>query len=327
MAVGTQSDFQIYEDEFYTGQYEVNQQMVDVFNEQSRGAITLMPRIHEGNKTTQAFFQKISNLVNRRDPTVTTDVASNPLTSDDNNWPKVFGRIGPIENTLQSLKAIASDQQEFSFMLGQMAQREKLADMLNTALLVAVTAIETGTDGTNYIVDTTDTIVYNDLVDLNGLFGDRADRILTYIGYSDHIDDLTKESLTVEDNVAGRTLAGQAPPALGRTLLRSDSSALKDPTGGGTSPDVPSYKLLGLTEGAIIVEESEEDEIVAERKTGGENITVLMQGEYTFTVKLKGYDYIGSTPVTADSQLSTAANWNQTATDFKDTAGAFFESI
>lgn len=327
MPVGTQSDFVIYEDEFYTGQYETNQQMVDVFNEQSRGAITLAPRIHEGNKTSQAFIQKITNLVNRRDPTSTADVASKALGSDDNNWPKVFGRIGPVEDTLQSLKAIASDEREFSFILGQMAQREKLADMLNTALLVAITAIETGTDGTNYIIDISDTIVYNDLVDLNGLFGDRSQRILTYIGYSDQIDDLTKESLTVEDNVAGQTLAGQAPPALGRTLLRSDSSALKDPTGGGTSPSVPSYKLLALTEGAIVVEESEEDEIVAEKKTGGENITVLIQGEYTFTVKLKGYDYTGTTPVTTDSALSTAGNWNMTAADFKDTAGAFFESI
>lgn len=327
MAVGTQSDFRIYEDEFYTGQFEVNQQVADIFNERSRGAIIMQPRIHEGNKTSQAFFQKISNLAGRRNPTSTGNATSKKLTSDDNNWPKVFGTIGPIENTLNSLKAIASDEREFSRILGQMAQQDKLADMLNTGILVAVTAISTGTEGTNFITNTAEKIDYNKLVDLNALFGDRSGRIVTYVGHSKQIHDLTKESFTIEiENVAGATILGNATPSLGRALIMTDSANLKEAEGASTSPDVASFKLLGLTPGAIRLIESEEDELASEIVTGLDNLTIRIQGEYTFTVEIKGYDFTGTTPVTADSALSTVGNWNQTATDFKDTAGVYFES-
>ena len=54
LAVGTQSDFIIYEDEFFAGAYEVIEQNVQVFNGPSRGTMILVPERRRGRDEREA---------------------------------------------------------------------------------------------------------------------------------------------------------------------------------------------------------------------------------------------------------------------------------
>lgn len=55
---------------------------------------------------------------------------------------------------------------------------------------------------------------------------------------------------------------------------------------------------------------------------GQENIKALMQGEYDFTIGLRGYQWSkDSIKSPTNEQIAAVANWKQIATDIKDTAG------
>jgi phosphate starvation-inducible protein PhoH len=54
---------------------------------------------------------------------------------------------------------------------------------------------------------------------------------------------------------------------------------------------------------------------------GKENLKVIMQGEYDFTMGIKGYQFKDGVKSPTDVQIATAANWTRIASSVKDTAG------
>ena len=102
---------------------------------------------------------------------------------------------------------------------------------------------------------------------------------------------------------------------LGRRFIVSDVPALFDATGGAALQSV-----LGLTVGALALKTSPLI-MKAQDVLGKENLKVLMQGEYDFTMGIKGYQFKDGVKSPTDAQLTTAANWTRIATSVKDTAG------
>ena len=55
---------------------------------------------------------------------------------------------------------------------------------------------------------------------------------------------------------------------------------------------------------------------------GKENLKALMQGEFDYTIGVKGYQWTSNTIKSpTDEQLTTAGNWKKVVTSDKDTAG------
>jgi hypothetical protein len=82
------------------------------------------------------------------------------------------------------------------------------------------------------------------------------------------------------------------------------------------------YVTLGLTPGAVNVEESEEKYITSQEVTGGENLTSASRASTRTTWGSRatsGTSRRASNPTAA--QLTTAANWVQYATSTKQIAG------
>ena len=102
---------------------------------------------------------------------------------------------------------------------------------------------------------------------------------------------------------------------LGRRFIVSDVPALFDATGGAALQSV-----LGLTTGALALKTSPLI-MKAQDVLGKENLKVIMQGEYDFTMGIKGYQFKDGVKSPTDAQLTTAANWIRIATSVKDTAG------
>lgn len=120
--------------------------------------------------------------------------------------------------------------------------------------------------------------------------------------------------------VANITIYNGTIATLGKPVIVTDAAALYHAAVGSVPA---SYTTLGLTEGAVEITESEEEQVVAEVITGLEQLAARIQGEYAFNVSVKGYSYDiangGINP--SDATLATATNWDKYVADIKHTAG------
>lgn len=332
MAVGTASGFVIHEDEYYMGMTEVLQQNTDVFNGASRDGIRLVAGQSEGHFQKEAFFKEIASLVTRRDITSTAAVADGALGSAEVVSPKVNRKVGPIANTLDSLKKIASDEREFSLLLGQQVGKAKLVDYVETLLksgVAALSGVTTGGpsgSGLHYKnIAAGEVLTLQKLNSAFSYFGDARERIVCLVMHSLKYADIVSQQLDIAcDSVAGATIYNGTVGTLNRPVIVTDSPSLIKPDGVALGTD--SYYTLALTPDALVAQDSEQDTMVSDLVTGAENLFIRIQGEHAYNVKLKGFSYAGATANPTDAALATTANWAKAFTDVKALAGVLIET-
>lgn len=318
------SNFKIYQDEFYSGMVEVAMQQAELFNGGSNNTMRVIPREHIGDFSKEAFFTETADVVNRRDITSNAAGTASDLASDEFVGVKLYRRF-QYDKRLTDIKRIGFSEQEYSFFVGQQIARSKMLEMLNTGLLGLVTAL--GKDAKNYldITGATDkTLNYASIPPLFAKFGDRSSELRHIVGHSKPIHDLLGNAFDVEtDNVAGFAINQGGIPTLNRSLAMTDSASLVDPTGGGESPDVAQYKTLWLAENGLVLEESEQETLWSGIVDGRENLVVRVQGEFGYTLKVKGFQYSSATANPNADTIGNSGNWTQVASDTKSTAGVY----
>ena len=317
--------FQIYEDEFYSGMYEVEMQNTEAFNAASNNAIRLIPREHIGDFSKEAFFTETADVITRRDITSNDPGTASDLASDELVGIKLYRRF-QYDKRLSDIKRIGFTEQEYSFFVGQQIATSKMKNTLNTGLLALVTALGTEADNfTDISGDTPATLNYDAIPPILAKFGDASQSLRHIVGHSKPIHDLLGDSFSVEvENVAGFSINTGGIPTLNRGLSMTDSNSLIDPD--GVSSGVASYKTLWLAENGLRLEESEDETMWGGLVDGLENFVVRVQGEYAITVKVKGFEYSSATANPNDATLGTAGNWGQVASDTKSTAGVYLET-
>src|SRR3972149_4489690 len=82
MAIGTASDFKIYNEQINGAFFEVFMQNTDAFNEASRDGIMLSTSATRGDYIYESFFEE-GAAVARRDPTSVSAITDNALTQDE----------------------------------------------------------------------------------------------------------------------------------------------------------------------------------------------------------------------------------------------------
>lgn len=319
MAAGTYSGFQIYPEQFFAGWSETLQQNADAFNDASRGAIRLIPRLERGHYTHASFIDVLSNLVTRRDISSVSTAADMALTSDEEVSVKLNRKIGPVNNTRDGWmkETRGTTLQEYSLMVGQQTASAVATDYLNSAIYSLVGAL-TDQSGLKWESET-GTIDIMDLTHGLQKFGDKQSSILVWLMHSKAYFDLMRSQLsaaTMVEVIPGIAIAGGSPASLGRPIIVSDSAALVEVN--GISSGVPAYKTLGLAAGAATIVESEERHVVSEEVTGLENLVYRLQGEYAFNVGLRGLKYdvqAGINPT--NTTLATTGTWDPAVTSDK----------
>jgi hypothetical protein len=120
------------------------------------------------------------------------------------------------------------------------------------------------------------------------------------------------------DAVAGVNIATGTPVTMGIPVLMTDSPSLF----GNASPTDP-VRVLGLREGGIRITESALTDVVTQDVTGGEQLGIRVQGEFSYTLNVLGYrwDMQNGGPNPLDAAVATSSNWDQAATDRKSLAG------
>lgn len=320
MAIGKASDFVVYQEQFFGGATEVLMQNADGFNGASNGAIQLISSRLKGDYEKESFMKAISGIVSRRDPTSTATVTDLALSQGEIVSVKINRKIGPVANTLDSFRKIASDPQEFSFLLGQQWGKAMAVDMINTAISGTTAALTNVAALTNNVTAAaTKTVTHSNLVGTMAKLGDASNAIVAFVLHSKPYFDLIQQSLADKIfEVAGTTIYSGTVATFNRPVIVLDAPALLV----AGAPD--NYRTLALVTGAATVQESEDREVVSQLVTGIESLSMRVQGEYAYNLGVKGFTWDtangGANP--ADAAIATGSNWDKVASDNKSCAGS-----
>lgn len=319
MAEITSADMIIYESEFATALTETIQQNTEAFNAQSAGSIVLRDETLPGNYDSSSFFLTDGSLVNRQDLTSVAAQTPDQIVQDERTAVKVH-RKSFLRAMDKAAKMSGLSFDSIVAAAGEQVAKETIADKLNNGLLAARVSLANVAGVTNSVVAATVKFVtIANLMDTLRKFGDSTDRIVAWVMHSEQYFDLGLSSLDDDVvNVADGIVRRIDIPALGRPILVSDSASLIVT---GDTPD--SYYVLGLSRGAVDINQSESTNAVLNRVTGLEQLAVDIQSEWAYNVGVKGFAWdIGNGGANPDaSAFATASNWDQVATSVKDLAG------
>jgi hypothetical protein len=322
MATSLASDFKVYDTQFQSGLTETLTQDTNAFNAASAGALTYVTAELLGNYRRKAFLQQIANVVSRRDATSVSAASGIAPTQAEMVNVKIKRKIGPVESTLDALRAIGTDQRAFSFLLGEQIAKAQAADALNSSLTAVVAALA-GLSGANATLNdissgSPGTMTHDALAGALSKMGDAQASVRCWVMHSKVYFDLMRAAIADKiANVADVTIYGGSPGTFNRPVIVTDSASLVV----SGSPDT--YHTLGLVEAGGIINLVETPTIEAQTITGLENLVLRMQGEYALELGVKGFAWDvtnGGANPTAGA-LGTSTNWDRVAADKKLCAG------
>lgn len=317
MSIGVGTDFVIYNEELQEGVTEVLQQYAENVEAGTNGAIRMVTRFTIGDFNKSAFFEMTDDLIKERNPNSTDTLASTSLTQAEKIGVKVHRSIYQ-RNTLDAFRKIGADMSLMSFVLGRQIGSGVAVNYLNTGLVALSAAIESlgNTTVTDVADDTTPVTVTTGLLNqARAKLGDAAlSRMVCWVMSSKSYFDLVGHQIA--EKVTGLTdvvVYGGTPATLGLPTYVTDSPALMDSVAG-------EYKILGLTDSALVLEQSEESATHSEIVTGLQNLVAAYQSEYAFNVNVKGFAYGGAANPSL-AVLGNTASWDLVVGDVKSTAG------
>lgn len=322
MTAGLASNMKVYQEYFAARVNELLAQRGDVFNAASNGAIKLTTISRRGDYDYSSLFSNVSGIAARRDTTSLSGVTDTNLAQDEHVKVKLNRKIIPVAQTRDAFRKAFGhySQTEFTDIVAEQAANAMQIEMCDSALLGVRAALKQQT-ASYYTESSLGSISTQTLVNMLKKMGDRADRIVAWVMHSKPYYDLVLNQMgQLATPFAGYQIAQGTPVTLNRPVIIVDSASLKSQL---NSPDVDDYFTLGLTAGAVEVENTEEQEVVVQDVTGLENLVIRFQGEYAYNLGCKGFKWDvsngGANPSATAVALGT--NWDTHLTDVKDRAG------
>jgi hypothetical protein len=306
-------------------------QQIALFNAASGGSIQLSGAANQGDYSDKAFFQKISGLVRRRNAYGTGSVSEKTLEQLVDTMVKIAAGTPPIRLDKGQFNWIQMNPQVAGAALGQQLAGDMMADMLNIALGGGYAALSTQSAN---IYDATDNTSPEDLMSVQNLikgaakFGDQASSLIAWVMHSKQMHDLYANNALNAQQLFNYGSINIARDAFGRLLIMTDCPNLYyvDTV---PNPDETVYTALGLTSGAIIIEQNNDFDANEETNNGDENITRTYQAEWSYNLGIRGFAWDktngGKSPT--DAALLTATNWDKYATSAKDLAGVVVKTL
>ncbi len=310
MATTVNSDLIIYNDLAQTAYLERLQDVLDVFNASSGGAIVLRNENIEGDLRKRAFYT-IGGSLEHRNVNSTSSVSGKKIGAGEQVGVKTPWKYGPYETTEEAFKRRARSPEEFSMLVGQ-----DMADAVLDYYIQFAFAALAGAIGANANMNVSASFATDHKKVLTkGMrkFGDRFNRIAVFGmdsgTYFDLVDDAIGEKIYEE---AGSVVYGGTPGTMGKPVLVSDK--------------IPAEKIFGLQAGAVTITESQIPGLRSYPINDQENLAIGYRAEGTFNVDLLGYSWDEQAGVNPNlAAVGTGANWDKYASSDKVTAGVIID--
>lgn len=310
------SNMKVFNEYIMPATIETLAQMVDKFNQASRGTIRLTTDGFTGDFLQESFFAAIHSAQRRVDRNAANGAqAATDLTQLQHNSVKVAGGFGPILFEPSQLTWLQKPTAEGIEVASRNFAEAMLSDQLNTAIAALVAAIENTAAATNDVSGTAG-IDYAALNGAHAKFGDHSGNLLADVMTGAVYHRLVGQNLTNTPQLF-QAQNVRVVDILGKAAIVTDAPALYE---AGTPNK---QKVLSLVDGAAVVHDGGDVISNIETTNGKERIETTMQVDYSFGVGLKGYAWDtangGASP--SDAALATGTNWDKVATDVKHTAG------
>lgn len=318
------SDLAVFSEYAYDSMNELLAQQIELFNAASRGSIVLQPAAHQGDYSDRAFWARIDGLIRRRNAYGTATIAEKDLAQLIDTMVKVAAGTPPVRVDPGQFRWIQQNSELGGVLYGRQLAEGMLQDMLNTGLMCVVTAL---TGAAEAVVDATGGTATQVLFNTGQrVFGDRSDAIGVWVMHSKPLFDIYGAALA---NTAGLFTFGTVnikQDAFGRPFIISDSPSLTVPDGVALGTDM--FRILGLTDNAIVVHQNNDFDQNMETSNGRENIIRTIQSEWSYNLGVKGFAWDktngGKSP--NDAALAVSTNWDRYATSVKDLAGVLINT-
>jgi hypothetical protein len=322
MAAGTVSNFTIYDAEYQTAQLEVLAKNLNVFNAASNGAIILRDRAVLGDYERNTVFD-LPSTVAWRDNTSTSSVADSSVTDSEQVGVKVNLKYSPFAMTDDAWRKKGQTPETFSAMLGASNAVRKMEYLIGAATGILGNKLTSVAAVTNDITSaSTNTLNHTALAGALAKFGDQSAQIACWVMHSKAYWDLISNGLAgatlapIIYEQAGAIVYGGQPATYGKPVVVTDAASYNEADSSG---DYDRYWTLGLTKGAITLDQSEPDVVVSDLVTGQQNITHRIQGEFAINFSMRNCTWDvthgGANPPLAT--LFTASNWDSVFADAK----------
>lgn len=328
MGIGTNANFVIYEQQFWSGVVEVLQRETGVFNENSAGALQMTGRFIKGNFEESSFLQYTGSLVTRRDVSTMGAVADINVNMGQHVGVKCNRRVGPVAMNRDAYRKAGLDPKVFSLQIGEQVAPEIMADYCDS-IIAAVSAGIQGV-GTALTYDATadalKTLNHGIVPKAMAKFGDRASRLIAFVMHSKPYFDLVGQAVSDKViNVADVVIYGGNVATFGKPVIVTDSPSL---TVTDASGNITAYNTLLLTNGAAVLTESEERDVETLQVLGFENLATRLQAEHAFNLDVKGcaWDIVNGGKNPSNAALALATNWDKVANDNKSLPGVLIKT-
>ena len=307
---------QVYNDEIVGNTIELLGQKIDFFNAASGGSILLNSSAFRGDFSKESFFNQIASAQRRVDRYATNAAqAATALTQAQMVGVKVAGGFGPVLFEPSQMTYLQEDPGSAITVIAEGFADALLADQLNTAVGCAVSAVSNVAALVND-VSATAGVTQGGLNNSHRKFGDMSSILSADVMTGDVYHRLVAEAITNGNRLFLSTNV-QVVDILGKLVIISDIPALYE--AGSPNKD----KVLSVTSGGIIVDNSSDIVSNMETSNGKLRIETTWQADYTFGVKLKGYAWDvangGASPT--DAELFTGSNWDKSVAENKHTLG------
>ena len=310
------TNMQVYNDEIVGNTIELLGQKIDLFNAASGGSILLNSATFRGDFSKESFFNQIASAQRRVDRYAANDVqAATALAQGEMVGVKVAGGFGPVLFEPAQMTYLQEDPGSAITAIATGFADALLADQLNTAVGCAVAAVENVAALVNDVSGSAG-VTQGGLNNSHRKFGDMSSILSADVMTGDVYHRLVAEAITNGNRLFLSTNV-QVVDILGKIVVVSDIPALF--TAGAPNKD----KVLSVTAGGIIVDNSSDIVSNMETSNGKKRIETTWQSDYTFGVKLKGYAWDvangGASPT--DAELFLGSNWDKAVTENKHTLG------
>lgn len=314
------SDLEVFSERIYTDRVEMLDYRVNMFNEATNGGFRLTSGIIQGDYFTEAFWDRIVTPVRRRNAYGSGTIAQKELTMGTQTKVKVAAGTYPINLEPNMLNWIKKDAAAAAAFVAKQIAEADFADRVNLAIGCYVAAVS---QTAAVVHDATDgTLANSDLVTGASKFGDAYSSIVAWVMHSKVFFDLHQANLANATNLFDYGTVKVMRDTLGIPYIIADNARLVY-TSTGTK-----YRTLGLTPGAVVIEDGGDYTDNLSTLNGNENIARTLQGEWTENVAVKGYSWDtangGASPT--DAALFTSGNWDKIVTSDKHGPGVLVNS-
>lgn len=324
------SDLTVFSQWLRVSTIETLQFNYNLFNGASRNALLLGTNAFPGDFFDQLSFKLMPNFVRDRNPYGTGNLTTKVMQNIQDTIVKLAKGTYPIDFSPAQWNWIQQDPIAAARSMSEDMSEFVMADMLDMSLSAVISAIRNlGTTGVGALTldlggtfAAPKTLTFQNLITGAGMFGDQQQRIVAWLIHS---TPMTNMYLAAFNNLTrlfsyGTVQVMQDP--MGRIFIMTDSPALIVQAGdGATTP--PIYATVGLTAGAVSIQQQGDMTENFDTRNGTENISRTYQAEWSYGLGIKGFawDKVNGGKAPNAAAVAVGTNWDKYVTDKKNTAG------